>query len=333
VAKKLLGFRGEELEISYERIKGGDFRVLFLHGWGANKEMMSQAFKEQFKECDMLYLDLPGFGGSSVNHSYDSFEAKDIVAEFLKSIDFTPSMIVGHSFGGKIATLLSPEYLVLLSSAGLPKKKSFKVKSKIALTKMLKGIAPKGVLKLFRSSDVASMSEDMYGTFKKVVDEDFSNEFENYKGEAYLFWGREDSATPLEYGEKIASKIEGSKFFEMEGDHFFFLKKGDIIRQKLAENIEVLRRIDLKSYRFIVKGKVQGVGFRNFTQNFAKNLDIRGYVKNLEDGSVEVVANLKDAHLDFFIEGLKKGPVSSDVQSVEKEVIDLQEFSDFEIRY
>ncbi|MFP4332340.1 MAG: acylphosphatase, partial [Campylobacterales bacterium] len=68
-------------------------------------------------------------------------------------------------------------------------------------------------------------------------------------------------------------------------------------------------------------------------QNFAKNLDIKGYVKNLEDGSVEVVANLKDTSLEFFIEGLKKGPIGSRVDSVEHEVVDFQEFIDFEIRY
>ncbi|MFP4332287.1 MAG: alpha/beta fold hydrolase, partial [Campylobacterales bacterium] len=214
MAKKLLNLNNESLEISYERLKGSiEFRILFLHGWGANKEMMKQAFEKNFCEFDTLYLDLLGFGGSSIGSSYDSFELSEVIKEFLETISFSPSMIVAHSFGGKIATLLAPEYLVLLSSAGIPKQKSLKVKSKIALTKLLKRVAPSSFLRLFRSSDVRQMSEVMYETFKKVVDEDFSAEFARYQGRAFIFWGEEDSATPLDCGERIASIIEDSKFY------------------------------------------------------------------------------------------------------------------------
>jgi hypothetical protein len=58
--------------------------------------------------------------------------------------------------------------------------------------------------KLFRSKDVNTMSECMYGTFKNVVDEDFRKEFEQYDGNAIIFWGKSDTATSLESGKKIA---------------------------------------------------------------------------------------------------------------------------------
>lgn len=244
MAQKLLELKGETFEISYELThRDRSFNTLFLHGWGANKEMMKQSFNEAFVDCKALYLDLPGFGKSSAPSAYDSFEAKDVVQKFLEEMEFTPNMILSHSFGGKIATLLKPNYLVLLSSAGIPTPKPLKVKAKIATVKLLKNIAPNPLLKAFRSKDVDSMSEVMYETFKRVVDEDFSEIFRAYDKEAYIFWGTEDSATPLSCGERIKELIKGSKFYPLEGDHFFFLRKGDIIRQKLGESIEDLRSL------------------------------------------------------------------------------------------
>lgn len=89
----------------------------------------------------------------------------------------------------------------------------------------------------------------------------------------------------------------------------------------------------MKSYRFIIKGRVQGVGFRNFTQTLAQTNGVKGYVKNLDDGSVEAVANLSDEEYAPFLESLKKGPANSRVDSIDSEVTDLQSFEDFEIRY
>ena len=48
------------------------------------------------------------------------------------------------------------------------------------------------------------MSHEMYETFKNVVDEDFEDSFSASKSKALCFWGKEDTATPLYTGEKIA---------------------------------------------------------------------------------------------------------------------------------
>ena len=76
----------------------------------------------------------------------------------------------------------------------------------------------------------------MYETFKNVVDEDFSDIFADYEKPALLFWGKEDSATPLWTGETIHRLIRKSKFFPMEGDHYFFThhsqRIGDIITKE-----------------------------------------------------------------------------------------------------
>lgn len=89
----------------------------------------------------------------------------------------------------------------------------------------------------------------------------------------------------------------------------------------------------LKSYRFNVKGLVQGVGFRNYVEDFALRHKIDGYVKNLPDRSVEACANLDDKSYDVFLEMLKMGPRLSRVEEVAVEAVVFTDFKNFEIRY
>jgi acylphosphatase len=88
------------------------------------------------------------------------------------------------------------------------------------------------------------------------------------------------------------------------------------------------------TYRFIVKGKVQGVWYRRFVSENAKKAGFKGYVRNLPDMSVEAVANIKnEERLKEFIEILKKGSPYSEVKDISIEEINDTEFNDFEIRY
>jgi tRNA pseudouridine55 synthase len=66
-----------------------------------------------------------------------------------------------------------------------------------------------------------------------------------------------------------------------------------------------------------IYGIVQGVGFRYFVYKNAKNLNILGYVKNLEDGTVEVLAQGKEKDLQKLIEYLEKGPILSKVEKLD----------------
>jgi len=90
----------------------------------------------------------------------------------------------------------------------------------------------------------------------------------------------------------------------------------------------------LKSYRFLVSGKVQGVWYRKFVSENAKKNNFKGFVKNLPDGRVEAVANIENKNrLKEFIEILKDGSPYSIVENVKYEEIDPNVFKDFEIRY
>lgn len=69
--------------------------------------------------------------------------------------------------------------------------------------------------------------------------------------------------------------------------------------------------------RFRVTGRVQGVGFRWFVVQTARQCDVEGDVRNLRDGSVEVRARGTEAALDRLLAALRTGPPASRVEQVE----------------
>lgn len=90
----------------------------------------------------------------------------------------------------------------------------------------------------------------------------------------------------------------------------------------------------MKRIRLIISGRVQGVLFRYNTKKIAKNLDLRGFVKNLQDGTVEVIAEGSEEKLNKFIEFCKKGPMLAHVTDVRISYENYKgEFKEFEVRH
>jgi acylphosphatase len=72
----------------------------------------------------------------------------------------------------------------------------------------------------------------------------------------------------------------------------------------------------LECARFVVSGKVQGVFFRASARDEAQRLNLSGHAKNLDDGSVEVIACGDVANIDALERWLQKGPASARVDRV-----------------
>jgi acylphosphatase len=81
---------------------------------------------------------------------------------------------------------------------------------------------------------------------------------------------------------------------------------------------------------FLIKGRVQGVGFRWFVHREASDLDLRGWVRNTEDGDVEVVASGTAEDLAELRASLKQGPRGSRVDRVIEHFLDESEGKDLQ---
>jgi len=74
---------------------------------------------------------------------------------------------------------------------------------------------------------------------------------------------------------------------------------------------------DLVRVRVLLGGRVQGVAYRYFAERYASRLDVSGWVRNLPDGRVEVLAEGPEARIQTFLARLKEGPRLAQVDSFE----------------
>jgi len=89
----------------------------------------------------------------------------------------------------------------------------------------------------------------------------------------------------------------------------------------------------VRAKRYLVRGRVQGVGYRYFAQGVAERMGVRGYVRNLPSGDVEVHAQADGVTLAAFKQELERGPRMSRVtEVVESEAPVSETYSSFFIR-
>jgi acylphosphatase len=94
------------------------------------------------------------------------------------------------------------------------------------------------------------------------------------------------------------------------------------------EKAEMVRK------HWFVSGRVQGVSFRAFTYDAARELKVRGWVRNLTDGRVEIVAEAEEKAVEALLAKVKRGPSAAKVEAVTEGKVDAEEklAGEFEIR-
>lgn len=91
--------------------------------------------------------------------------------------------------------------------------------------------------------------------------------------------------------------------------------------------------MSLSIKHIIISGRVQGVGFRQFVFNEARSLHLRGWVRNLQDGRVEVLVLLPADCQESFLSALRKGPRYASVTNLEvRDFSDQIKLDNFEVR-
>ena len=216
-------------KIFYLEFGWGKKPILFLHGWQADSRSFAPLVPFLFKNYHLYLLDLPGFGKSKPpSFSFSSFEYANKVVKWIKIKKLQRINLVGHSFGGKIASIIAAKYpryisrLILIAPSGIPHPKFYyklknllpsKIKEKIFL-----------LFKPFLVSEDYKNAGKLLPIFKTVVKEDLRPIFSKIKIPTLIIWGRKDDQLPPEDGKIIKSLIKSSKLVIMDGDHWPFLK-------------------------------------------------------------------------------------------------------------
>jgi acylphosphatase len=91
---------------------------------------------------------------------------------------------------------------------------------------------------------------------------------------------------------------------------------------------------DKKTYRLLLSGRVQGVGYRYFAEDQAARYEIFGFVRNTYDNKVEIICQGSQRNLELFFVSLKKGPTFANITDFRIEKIkNSVEYKQFEIKY
>jgi acylphosphatase len=86
-----------------------------------------------------------------------------------------------------------------------------------------------------------------------------------------------------------------------------------------------------KSIRLYINGSVQGVFFRQFVKDHADKNKLKGYVRNLEDGRVEIFIEGDNEKVENMIQICKRGPAHSQIRTVQEKPEAFQDFKEFKI--
>lgn len=225
--------------------------MVFLHGWGTDSSsfrgVLSLLPKNNWR---YLLIDFPGFGESpEPSRDYTVYDYASEVVSLLKKLSITNAVIVGHSFGGRIAVVIGsryPEYakkIVLVDSAGLVMNRGIGYKIKVWNYKFKKKLTSLGLLKGASkpagSADYRVLKSDiMRKTFINVVNQDLLADAKKIKSETIIIWGKEDKDTPLKMGMRYNKAIAESKLYVIEdAGHFCFLDKIEDFVYILYDNI------------------------------------------------------------------------------------------------
>lgn len=211
--EKDINIDGQTLHLE---VTGEGPALVLMHGWGCNLTTVRSIAAAAAGTHTVYNLDMPGFGKSpEPSGVWGVDEYASLVERFMQVEAIGNPVLVGHSFGGRVAIVLAakgrvaPDSLVLVDAAGVKPRRSFRYYWKVYTFKALKCLAPilmgeKRARKLIDdmrakrgSSDYAQSTPKMRAIMSRVVNQDLTPLFKDIKAPALLVWGENDTATPM----------------------------------------------------------------------------------------------------------------------------------------
>ncbi len=254
-AERTVVMKIDSITVNYIDEGEGDV-ILLLHGWGANITLYAGIIQVLKRNHRVIALDMPGFGKTTEpSEPWCVDDYVDFVMKFIDSFGIPKFSVVVHSFGGRVFFKMNAredlpftiERAVLIDSAGILPKKSFKQKISLRCykigravmsTKVLHFLYPDAVDDMRRkrgSSDYNSATPTMRATLVKVVNEDLEPLMHLVKCPTLLIWGDQDTATPLSDAKRMEELIADVGLVVCEGaGHFSFAEQAPKVHGALT---------------------------------------------------------------------------------------------------
>jgi pimeloyl-ACP methyl ester carboxylesterase len=214
--------------------------VLALHGWGRTRA----DFDGLLRGYEAVALDLPGFGASPPpDEAIGAAGFAELIEPVLSEFG-VPPVVVGHSFGGRVAVSLAaarPDAVSGLVLAGVPLvRRSSPVAKPSRRFRLLRRARKIGLIseerlerarRRFGSDDYRAASGVMRGVLVKVVNESYEDELGRLECPVRLVWGERDAAVPVTVAASAVSLIAEGTLEVVEGaGHDVHLSHPDRVR-------------------------------------------------------------------------------------------------------
>lgn len=232
------------VRIRYDVTGDGPRAVIVMHGWGCKASTVDLLARAASGTGTTVYnLDLPGFGASSEPEEVWGVEQYTaLIEEFAKKNGIKKPILIGHSFGGRLAIVFASrnevEKLILVDAAGIKPRRSLKYYFKVYSFKTGKKLLPlllgknraAKIIERWRgkagSSDYAQASSKMRAIMSRVVNEDLTSLLAEIKAPTLLIWGEKDTATPLRDAREMERLIPDAGLVSYpEAGHYSFLDR------------------------------------------------------------------------------------------------------------
>lgn len=205
--------------------------IVLLHGWGQNIEMM-KPLGDRLLDYRVTILDFPGFGDSGeLVHSFTVYDYVECLEEFLHSLKIENPILMGHSFGGRVAIVYASrnqtEKLVLFGSPCIRKERKSVKESMLKTVKKLPGLNRLGeyAKKYIGSIDYRQATPVMRETLVNTVNEDLSECAKKIVCPTLLIWGTLDEAASIEEARELEHLLADGGLVELEGySHYAYLE-------------------------------------------------------------------------------------------------------------
>ena len=247
----------KDISLYYE-VQGTNKKTLvILPGWGETRNTFDYMIEYLSNFFTVYIIDYPGFGNSPIpKKNLTIFDYSDLVYQWMKELNLKDPVLIGHSFGGRIITVLNGYYnypfsnIIYMDSAGIKPKKSlyalFRSYS-YKLLKKLKCFIPKKhrqsymkkIFSIYASPDYKNLNQNMRETFKNIVNYDLKHYLKNIKSKVLIIWGNNDIETPLNDARIMLKYIKDSELVIIDKvGHFPYLERPDLINSILYEQLK-----------------------------------------------------------------------------------------------